>query len=76
SRGSGRCGRTTEDRRLGRLAMGFALERRVAWGGHLRLLLATPRGDEAEHQEGDQRDDQEVHDLQAFEAVTHEHGGQ
>ncbi len=43
--------------------MGFTLERCVARSGHLRLLLAAPCGDEAEHQERDQGDDQEVHDL-------------
>lgn len=56
--------------------MGFTLERRMAWCGHLRLLLAAARGDEAEHQESNERDDQEVHDLEALEAVTHEHGRQ
>jgi len=73
---SSRCSRATEDRRLGRLAVRFTLERRVARRGHLRLLLATACGDEAEHQEGDQGDDQEVHDLEALEAITHEHGRQ
>ncbi len=34
--------------------MGFTLERRVTWRSHLRLMLATPCCNEAEHQEGDQ----------------------
>src|SRR5690606_7817173 len=33
-------------------------------------------GEEAEDQEGDQAEDQKVHDLQLFETVAHEHRGQ
>ncbi|MNN11433.1 hypothetical protein D3C81_1243910 [compost metagenome] len=72
----GRCGGATEDRRLSRLLVRFTLERRVTGGGHLWLLLAATGGDEAEHQEGDQRDDQDVEDLHAIEAIAHEHRGQ
>ncbi|MCY1243613.1 hypothetical protein D9M72_566370 [compost metagenome] len=45
-------------------------------GGHLWLLLATARGDETEHQEGDDRHDQDVEELHALETVTHEHGSE
>ena len=64
-----------EDR--GRCGLGrhFALVRSASGGG-LRLLLSTTGGEEAEDQEGDQAEDQEVHDLQAFEAITHEHRGE
>ncbi|MCY1180309.1 hypothetical protein D9M73_207410 [compost metagenome] len=73
---SSRCCRTTENRRLGRFLEGFTLERRVTGGGHLWLLLAATSGNEAEHQEGDQRHDQDVEDLHAIEAIAHEHRGQ
>ena len=40
----GRCGRTPEDRRLGRLGVSLTLHRRMAWHGHLRLLLVSGAG--------------------------------
>ena len=45
--------------------------------GHGRLLLlATAGGKEAEQQEGDTAEDQDIHELETFEAITHEHRGE
>ena len=44
--------------------------------GHGRLLLATAGGEEAEQQERDQAEDQDIHELDALEAVAHEHRGE
>jgi len=44
--------------------------------GHGWLLLAASGGEEAEEQEGDQAEDQDIHELDALEAVAHEHRGE
>ena len=44
--------------------------------GHGGLLLATAGGEEAEQQERDQAEDQDIHELDAFEAIAHEHRGE
>ncbi len=44
--------------------------------GHGRLLLASARGEQAEDDEGDQAEDQDIHELDALEAIAHEHRGQ
>ena len=76
---SGRGQATTEDiAASGRRVVGvrhFTLVRRTG-SSHLWLLASATSGEETEQQEGDQAEDQHVHDLQAFETITHEHRGQ